>query len=257
MDLEHFRVNVADGIAAVTFDRPPVNAQGRRTREELLWIFDTASERDDIRCLILTGARNIFSAGADIRERVGMSQQPGDYRRHNRLTRESFFAIADCAKPVIAAVNGAALGAGVGLMLHADILLASENAYIAMPEIDVGLAGGARFLAEHFSHSTARRLIFTGDRMTAAELHRLGLIETVTSRDDLMPAAMAIAKVIAAKSPLAMKKAKMAFDTVAEMPYREAYRFEQGITVELSHTEDAAEAQRAFLEKRSPVFKGR
>jgi enoyl-CoA hydratase len=257
MELEHFRLDVADGIATVTFDRPPVNAQNRATREELIRVFDALSDRDDVRVAILTGAGNTFSAGADIKERVGMVHAPGDYVRHNRLVREFFYAVTDCTKPVIAAVNGPALGAGFVLAFACDIVLASDNAYFAMPEINVGLAGGARFLMDHVGRSKARALYLTGARISAAELHRLGVIEACTPRDKLMDAALEIAREIAGKSPLAVRLIKRALNTIEEMPAREAYRFEQSVTVELSHSEDAREAQRAFVEKRKPVFKGK
>jgi enoyl-CoA hydratase len=257
MTLEQFRLVVADGIATVTFDRPPVNAQNRRTREELIYVFDTLSDRDDVRVVILTGAGDVFSAGADIKERVDLVQEPGDYVRHNRLVREFFYAVTDCTKPVIAAVNGPAIGAGFVLMLACDIMLASDNAYFVMPEINVGLAGGARFLMEHFGRSHARAMYFTGRRTPASELYRLGVIEACPPRAQLMNAALDIAREIAAKSPSAVRHIKRAFNTIEELPVRDAYRFEQTVTVDLSHTEDAREAQRAFVEKRKPVFKGK
>lgn len=257
LDLQLFKFDVADGIATIVFDRPPVNAQNRRSREELTWIFDTVSDRDDIRVAILTGSGDVFSAGADIKERVGLVKEHGDYIRHNRVTRESFYALADCTKPIIAAVNGPAIGAGFAFMAHCDIFICSENAYVQVPEIDVGLAGGAKLLSTFFSHSRARWMFYTGRKVSAQELYRLGFIERCVPRAELMDAAMEIARDIASKSPLAMKKAKYSFNVVAEMPYRDAYRFEQGITVELSHTEDAREAQRAFVEKRKPNFIGR
>jgi enoyl-CoA hydratase len=257
MDLEQFRLDIADGIATVTFDRPPVNAQNKRTREELIRVFDAISDRDDVRVAILTGAGNTFSAGADLKERVDLVREPGDYARHNRLVREFFYAVTDCAKPVIAAVNGPAIGAGFVLMLACDILLASDNAYVAMPEINVGLAGGARFLMEHVGRSRARLMYMTGRRVAAAELYRLGVIEACPPRDQLMAAALDIARDIAGKSPLAVRHIKRALNTIEELPVRDAYRFEQSVTVELSHTEDAREAQRAFVEKRKPVFKGK
>jgi enoyl-CoA hydratase len=257
MDLEQFRLDVADGIATVTFDRPPVNAQNARTREELIRVFDAISDRDDLRVAILTGAGNTFSAGADLKERVDMVHEPGDYVRHNRLVREFFYAVTDCAKPVIAAVNGPAIGAGFVLMLACDIMLASDNAYVAMPEIDVGLAGGARFLMEHVGRSRARLMYLTGRRVSAAELYRLGVIEACPPRAALMDAARDIAREIASKSPLAVRHIKRALNTIEELPVRDAYRFEQSVTVELSRTEDAREAQRAFVEKRKPVFKGK
>jgi enoyl-CoA hydratase len=257
MDLEQFRLDVADGIATVTFDHPPVNAQNRATREELIRIFDGISDRDDVRVAILTGAGKVFSAGADLKERVDMVHEPGDYVRHNRLAREFFHSVTDCSKPVIAAVNGPALGAGFVLMLACDIMIACEEATFAMPEINVGLAGGARFLMEQVGRSRARSIYLTGRQVPAAELYRLGVIEACPPRDKLMEAALDIAREIASKSPLAVRHIKRALNAIEEMPVRDAYRYEQSVTVELSKTEDAREAQRAFVEKRKPVFKGK
>jgi enoyl-CoA hydratase len=158
---------------------------------------------------------------------------------------------------VICAANGPAIGAGFALMLACDILLTAEECWVQMPELDVGLAGGAKFLSEHFSRSAARAMFFTGQRVPAAELYRRGLVEQVLPRAELLPAALAMAQAIAAKSPLAVREAKRSFNIVESMPYREAYRFEQTVTEALSHSSDAQEAQRAFVEKRTPSFKGR
>jgi len=257
MDLETVRLEVADFIATVTIHRPPVNAQNQKAREELIRVFDAISDRDDVRVAILTAAGKVFSAGADVKERVGLVQEPGDYIRNNRLVREYFYAVSDCSKPVICAVNGPAFGAGFALMLACDIMLAAEDAYFVIPELDVGLAGGARFLMDHFAKSMARYIYFTGRRIPAAELHRLGVISACVRRNKLMDEAMAIAREIAAKSPVAVREVKRAFNVIEEMPTRDGYRYEQTVTVALSHTEDAKEAQRAFVEKRKPVFKGK
>lgn len=257
MDLKTIRLDIHDYIATVTMDRPPVNAQNAQMRAELTWAFDTISDREDVRVAILTGTGNMFSAGADIKERPSVAREPGDYLRHNRVTRECFYSIKECAKPVIAAVNGPAMGAGYALMVFCDIMLASENAFVSMPEIDVGLSGGARMLLELFPKSKARRMFFTGHRVTAQELYRLGVIEACVPRERLMDEAGAIAREIAAKSPLAIRYAKDDMNTVEEMSVRDAYRYEQNITIALSKTEDAREAQQAFIEKRPPVFKGR
>ena len=257
MDLETVRLDVADFIATVTIDRPPVNAQNQKAREELIRVFDEISGRDDVRVVILTASGKLFSAGADVKERVGIAREPGDYIRNNRLVREFFYAVSDCSKPVICAVNGGAFGAGFALMLACDIMLASEDAYFVISELDVGLAGGARFLMDHFGKSMARYIYFTGRRIPASELYRLGVITACVPAAELMPNAMQIAREIAAKSPVAVREVKRAFNVVEEMPTRDGYRFEQTVTVALSHTEDAKEAQRAFVEKRKPNFKGR
>lgn len=255
MELETCRLEINDtGIATVTLDRPPVNAINRQMREELVWLFDTLSDRDDVRAVILTGNGKVFSAGADMKERRVLVQEPGDYLRHNRLTRESFFAIADCTKPVICALNGPAVGAGLCLMLYSDIMIGAEEAHISMTEIDVGMAGGMRLVMEHFSRSWARYIYFTGRKIPAAELHRLGLISACLPRDRLMDEALSIAGDIAAKSAPTVKRIKRGFGVAEELPFRDAYRFEQTITHDLSKTRETEEAQTAFVEKRTARY---
>jgi enoyl-CoA hydratase len=250
------KLEVSDHIAVVTLNRPPVNAVNWEMRDRIIEIFDQINDRSDVRVAVLTGAGKVFCAGADLKQRPDPND-PGSYWRHNRLTRETGNAIKECFKPVIAAVNGAALGAGFGLMAACDIMLASEEAVFGMPEINVGLAGGAAMLRELFGKSKTRMLMFTGQRLPAAELYRLGVIEACLPKDRLLPEAMRIAEDIAGKSPLGIKYAKNSCNLVELMPPRDAYRFEQNFTYELSQTEDAAEARKATLEKRKPVFKGR
>ena len=243
------------GIAVVTLQRPPVNALGLALRQAIISAFDAISERSDIRVAILTSNQKVFCAGADLADRP-KDDKFGDYAFFNRVTRETTNCIRECAKPVIGAINGAALGAGLGLAAACDIMLASENATFGMPEIDVGLAGGASMLNVFFPRSRVRRMMFTGLRSPAAELYRLGIIEACTKPEELMPEAMKLAEEIASKSPLGIRYAKTSCNMVELMPQRDAYRFEQNFTVELSKTEDAKEAKKAFLEKRKPNFKG-
>jgi enoyl-CoA hydratase len=158
-------------------------------------------------------------------------------------------------RPVIAAVNGPALGAGLGLAVCADIILASENAVFGLPEIDVGLMGGVRHTMRLFPHSLTRRMVLSGYRVPAAEAYRRGIIEDCVPLGELMPAALKIATTIARKSPAALKLAKRAINTVETMGLKDGYRFEQNLTVEMTQHEDSKEAMRAFLEKREPVFK--
>lgn len=249
-------VEVSEFIATVTLDRPPANALDRVTRERLVSVFDEISDRDDVRVAILTAAGNIFCSGADLKDRPS-ADVAGQYWRHNRLVRETANSIRECARPVIAAVNGAALGAGMGIAAACDIILASENAVFGMPEINVGLAGGAALLEDMFGRSRMRRMMYTGMRLPADELYRLGVIEASVARPELMPEARKIAKEIAAKNPLGIRYAKLSANLADLMPPRDAYRFEQNYTYELSKTEDAQEARLAFLERRDPVFRGR
>nr|WP_315591899.1 enoyl-CoA hydratase/isomerase family protein [uncultured Cupriavidus sp.] len=253
---ESVLMEVADGVALVTLNRAPVNALNREMRHALVATFDEISERDDIRCAVLTGSGKVFCAGADLKDRPN-PEVAGDFLEHNRITRETGNAIRECAKPVIAAVNGVALGAGMGLVAACDILYASEEATFGMPEINVGLAGGASMLRTLFGRSTMRRMFYTGQRLTAQELLRRNVLEEVLPADQLLPVTMALAREIASKAPLAIMYAKRACNMVEVMPQRDAYRFEQEFTMALSKTEDAREARMAFLEKRAPVFKGR
>jgi enoyl-CoA hydratase len=255
-DKKNVRVEMHGMVALVTLDRPPVNALDRVTRYELIEVFDEISQRDDVRAAVLTGAGKTFCAGADLKDRPDPAK-PGDFLEHNRATRETGNAIKECAKPVVAALNGAALGAGLGLMAACDIYYASENAVFGMPEIDVGLAGGASMLHSLFGRSTTRRMFFTGVRLSAAELKARAVIEEVTTAEALIPTAMEVAQEIAKKAPLAIAYAKQAATMVENMPQRDAYRLEQNYTMALAKTEDAQEARRAFLEKRDPIFTGR
>lgn len=257
MSYQFYTLDISDHIATVTINRPPVNAQNGPMREELITIFESLGEADEVRVIILTASGKVFSAGADIKERVGISAGAGEYARNNRIVRNFFEAVADCPKPVIAAVNGPMIGAGFVLALSCDIIVASETANFRMPEVNVGLAGGTAFINEHFGRSRARAMYFTGRSYPPSELYRLGIAEAVVPGEKLLEEALTYAREIAAKSPLAVQAAKQAFINVKEMPVRDAYRYEQTLTVGLSKTEDAREAQRAFVEKRPAQFVGR
>jgi enoyl-CoA hydratase/carnithine racemase len=245
---------IIDNVAIVTMDAPPVNAQTKEFMEQLIACFDEINDIPEARVIVLTGAGRAFSAGADIRSRQG-ARAPGETFAHLRRAREVGFVIMESYKPVIAAINGAALGAGLGLAVCADVLIASENAVVGLPEIDVGLMGGARHIMRLFPHSIARQMILTGYRPNGAELYRLGIVSACTSAADLMPTTMAMARNMAQKSPAALRLAKRAINTVEHMPLRDGYRFEQNLTVEMTKHEDSKEAMKAFMEKRKPVFK--
>jgi len=257
MTLQHLKLDVRDHVATVTLDRPPVNALGRAIREELLATFDSLHDRDDVRAVILTASGRTFCAGADIKERTLLTGKPGEYRELNRLVREVFYAVIQCSKPVIAAVNGPALGAGFAIALCCDLILASDEAIFGMPEVDVGLAGGVKFLQRYFTPSQARMLLITGRRVPAAELYRLGVVQAAVPAGQLLPEATKLAQEIAQKSPLAVRMLKTSFNAVENLSLEDGYRIEQDMTIELSKSDDAQEAKRAFVEKRKPVFKGR
>jgi enoyl-CoA hydratase/carnithine racemase len=251
------RVSISDHVALVTLASPPVNAQDRLFREELVRTFDILGSDERVRAIVLTGEGRAFSAGADLKERPLIAQEPGGYSRHNRLVRAAFDAVMECPKPVIAAVNGPAIGAGCVLALVCDILLVADTAYMAMTEVDFGLAGGARHVMRAFSPSDARLMIFTAKRISGPELYRMNAASACLPAGELLQQAQDIARTIAQKVPLAVTAAKRSFDVTEGMPLHDGYRFEQGQTAALASTEDTREALLAYSEKRKPVFKGR
>ena len=251
------KIEIDGHVAIFTMDSPPVNALTRILNDELTNALDKVSEMDDIRVVVLTGAGKVFCAGADLKGRAQNIKEPGDFGAHSRRTRECFHAIRECAKPVIVAINGAALGSGLAIAASADILLTSEKGSLGMPEVDVGLLGGCRHAMRLFSHSRLRRMMLTGYRVPGPELYRLGIVEACTTPEELMPAAMELAQTIASKSPVSTRMGKHTMNVIEDMSLRDGYRYEQDMTAQISKTDDAKEAQLAFKEKRAPVFKGR
>ena len=250
-------LSIADHVATLTMDAPPVNALTRTLNDELTLALDRVSELDEVRAVVLTGAGKVFCAGADLKGRADVIKGPGDLPAHSRRTRECFHAIRECAKPVVVAINGAALGSGVAMVASADILVACDKTSMGLPEVDVGLLGGCRHAMRLFSHSRLRRMALTGYRVSGEELLRLGIVEACTTVDELMPVAMAIARSIASKSPVSTRMGKHTLNVIEDMSLRDGYRYEQDMTAQIGKTDDAKEAQAAFREKRAPVFTGR
>ena len=255
-DLSRFSVAVENGVALVTINAPPVNAQDRAFRNEIIHIFDVLGLEKDVRAIVLTGAGKTFSAGADLSERSAIASEPGGYARHNRLVRASFDVVLECPKPVIAAVNGAAVGAGCVLALVCDILIMAEEAFLSMTEVDYGMAGGVRHVMRTLGQSNARLMIYTAKRMTGADLYRMNAASLCVPRENVLAEALSIARTIAEKHPLAIEAAKRSFVLTEEMPLRDGYRYEQTQTATLSKTKDTREALAAFREKRKPQFTG-
>ncbi|HSV46417.1 MAG TPA: enoyl-CoA hydratase/isomerase family protein [Ramlibacter sp.] len=256
-DLTQLDFHLEDFVATLTMNAPPVNALTRTLNDELTLALDRISEMDEVRAVVLTGAGKVFCAGADLKGRASVIKGPGDLPAHARRTRECFHAIRECAKPVVCAINGAALGSGLAMAASSDIIVASEKASLGLPEVDVGLLGGCRHAMRLFSHSRLRRMALTGMRVGGAELLRLGVVEACVPPDELMPAALEIARAIASKSPVSTRMGKHTLNVIEDMSLRDGYRYEQDMTAQIGKTDDAKEAQRAFAEKRAPVFTGR
>ncbi len=260
-------IDVVDHVATVTLDRPPVNAVDRSTMAEIRDAFVSLNDDRDVRVTVFTAVgERAFMAGADLR-RTGQpatGSGKGDGRAPARevtdparITRDAMWAVLDCAVPVIGAINGPALGAGLAFAACCDILVAAEGATFGAPEINVGLLGASSHLVKLVGRYKARELYFTGERVRADELYRLGAVRTVVPSDHLMETAYGLATELAAKSPIALRLAKEAMNRTEDLPLKEAYRTEQDYTARLNTFEDAAEAREAYLAKREPDWKWR
>lgn len=256
-DYTSLKVETLGHVAILRLNNPPVNALTTILAEELTLALDRISETDAIRAVVLTGEGKIFCAGADLKGRAQAIKEPGDLPQHSRRTREVFHTIRECVKPVIGAINGPALGAGLAIVASCDILVAANTAVVGLPEINVGLLGGGRHGMRLFSHSRLRRMMLTGMRLDGDELYRLGIVEASVPPERLMEVALEIAHEVASKSPLSSKLAKQTLNAIEEMSLRDGYRYEQDMTAAIAQTQDAKEARQAFLEKREPVFQGR
>jgi enoyl-CoA hydratase len=256
-------VDIHEHIATVTLDRPPVNAVDRSTMGEIRDAFRSFDDDREVRVAIFTAAGDrAFMAGADLRT-VGQQAADPDQIPPTlvtdppRVSRDAMWAITECAVPVIGAINGPALGAGLAFAACCDILVAAEGADFAAPEINVGLLGASSHVAQLVGRYKAREMFFTGERVSAQELHRLGAVRAVVPRSELMATARSLATELAAKSPIALRLAKESMNRVENLPLKEAYRTEQEYTARLSTFEDAAEARAALAEKRPPSWKWR
>ena len=241
-------------VALITLSRPPVNALDTATRRALVTTMDRLQVEDDVRAIVITGSGSVFCAGADVKEKARLNESGANMIEANRLTRSLFFSFIDSAKPIIAAVNGPALGAGLVLLACCDVLISADDAVYAMPEIDVGQGGGASFLRRILPTMLMRKMMLTGERVPAAELHRHGVLDRCLPREDVLPASLELATTIAAKSPTAVRAIRDSFATVEELSLSRAFHVEQRYTTELGASADGVEARRAFIEKRAPSF---
>jgi enoyl-CoA hydratase len=224
-------------VAEVTINRPPANALARATYRELTTVFEGFRHRDDISAVILTGAGDrVFCGGRDIKDlQIERSQPPTvDVGDPLRLAREAFWAVRHCAVPVVCAVNGAAVGAGLALVAVSDIALASNTATFALPEIDVGVLGGASFAQWLVGPSKARRMLYTAERVPASEIYRRGGLESICAPEVLMVQARSLAQTIASKEPTAIRMAKASMLRSDSLPLEAAYQTEQDYTQHLS-----------------------
>ncbi len=253
----HLRFELADHVAILTLNRPDkLNAMTPDMAQALVDAVDRCNGSDDVRVLIVTGAgEKAFSAGSDITT-LDAYATPWDFR--NR--QDYCDALRACRKPVIAAVNGYALGGGLETALACDIRIASTNARFAAPEIKLGWIGGggmAAGLAHSVGMSNAALMIYTGDMIDADRALAWGLVSEVTAPDALLDRARAIAATIAQRAPIAAETAKLNLRAAHQMPYDKAIDYERDLQAICFGTADAAEGRAAFAERRAPDFRRR
>jgi enoyl-CoA hydratase len=257
MSYEHVLVTKELPLAVLTMNRPQqLNALSRALVKELALAMQELDDDDQVRVIILTGGEKVFAAGADIKELAALG--PFDAPVSERFVyRDRINAVS---KPVIAAVNGFALGGGCELAMSCDIIVAAENARFGQPEVNLGIlpgSGGTQRLTHLVGKHKAMELILTGDFLSAADAERLGLVNRVVPGELVLEEAKAIAKKIAAKPALAIRAAKQAVLKAANAPLDEGLDFERKCFYLLLASEDRREAMAAFLEKRKPELKGR
>lgn len=249
------------GVAILTINRADkLNALNRALLEELDHALDYVSASDEIRALVITGAgTKAFVAGADIGE-IAALEGLDDGRDFSRFGQEIFNKIERLTVPVIMAINGYALGGGCELALCGDIRLASENAQLGQPEINLGVIpgyGGTQRLARIIGRDRAKGLIFTGERVGAEDALRLGLVDRVVPQAELAIEATNLAVTLAGKAPRALALAKMAINDGASLPLEDALEMEAELFGQAAATQDRREGAASFLEKRQPNWTGR
>ena len=262
MPYEFLKLETERGIAVLTLNRPETfNSWNQKMRDELRDAVRDLVADDALRVLVVTGTGRAFSAGEDVRGMQGLADiGTRGFRRVVRGIHNVFDEIEAIEVPVIAAINGVAAGGGMELALSCDFRIASETAKLGFPENNVGLipgSGGCSRLVKLVGIAHAKRLVMTGEMITAKRALEIGLIEELLPADGLMPRAMELAAQLAAKAPLALGVAKIVLNNCLNVDPETGRNFERLGQSILKKTEDHIEGAKAFVEKRRPDLKGR
>ncbi len=247
---ELVRLEVADGVATMRLDRPKMNALDVQMQEEIRSAAIEATERDDVKAVVVWGGERVFAAGADVKEMADMSYT--DMVKRSGGLQSAFSAVARIPKPVVAAVNGYALGGGCELALCADIRIAAEDATLGQPEILLGIipgAGGTQRLTRLVGPSRAKDLIFSGRFVKADEALAIGLVDRVVPAAEVYDAAVAWASQFSAAASYAVRAAKESIDRGIEVDLETGLEIERQQFAALFATEDRAIGMRSFVEQ--------
>ncbi len=246
---EFVRLEVADGVGTIRLDRPKMNALDAQMQEEIRAVADEATDRDDVKAVVIYGGERVFAAGADVKEMAAMSHTDMVKRSH-RLTG-AFTAVARIPKPVVAAVTGYALGGGCELALCADIRVAADNATLGQPEILLGIipgAGGTQRLSRLVGPSRAKDIIFTGRFVKADEALRIGLVDKVVPADEVYDEAVKWAGQFANAATYAVRAAKESIDRGLEVDLDTGLEIERQQFAGLFATQDRSVGMDSFVE---------
>ncbi len=238
-------VSVNERIAEIIFDVPPVNAFDSTTWNSIPALISEAARREDVHCILIRAEGRGFCGGVDIKE---MQKHPERITLLNRGNYLTFKAIRDAEVPVVVAPHGFIIGGGIGICGAADTIIAAEDAWFSLPEVDRGAMGGASHLSRMLPLHKVRAAFFTGGQIPASEAWRLGAVEKLVPKDQLAAEARAFCAVIAAKSRKALVIAKEALNGLEPRDVDHGYRWEQGFTLEMYMHADSQKARDAFVE---------
>jgi enoyl-CoA hydratase len=242
----------ASGVAELIFDNPPVNAFDSHAQFAIANEIEALGKNSDVRVIVIAARGKGFCAGIDVKEVAADGSKILDVNYGNY---DTFAAVHLNPKPVIVAVHGYVLGGGIGICGAADIVVAATDATFGVPEVDRGGMGMGAHLQRMFPVQKVRHMYFTGEFIDAAEAYRLGAVEKVVEREELLESAREIAEKIAEKSPEMIRIAKRSLNGVEDGSLEDKYRWEQGFTFEAYLMADSQEARDAFVDKRDPNFK--
>lgn len=236
---------IKNKIAEIAFNVPPVNAFDSHTWMSLPDIISSAARNEDVNCILIRAEGKGFCGGVDIKEMQAHPERITVLNRGNYLT---FKAIRDAEIPVVSAVHKFVIGGGIGICGASDTIIAADDAYFSLPEVDRGAMGGASHLSRMLPLHKVRAAFFTGGNIPAEEAYRLGAVEKVVPRDELETEARAFCGIIAAKSRKALVIAKEALNGLEPRDVDRGYRWEQGFTLEMYMHEDSQKSRDAFVE---------
>lgn len=241
------RTEIRGRVGELIFDHPPVNAFDSALWNEIPAMIAQLGADPRVRCMLIRAEGRGFCAGVDIKEMQQHPQRIVELNRGNYLT---FKAVRACEVPVVTAVHGFVIGGGIGICGASDVIIAAEDAYFSLPEIDRGAMGGAAHLSRMLPLHKVRALFFTGGNCSAAEAYRLGGVEKVVPRERLLEEARAFADVVASKSRTALRLAKQALNGIEAVDVDRSYRFEQGFTLEMYMNPESQKSRDAFVENK-------